>query len=448
MEVSRTIRRGLAAVTAAAGVAYPACAAVCPRGWGGCPYPGRCFLFVDKDANSLCDYTTPATSPVTDPSAGQVTVSTTSGANSTAQTVLPRDPGLLQGLLANPVISGILSGIVLFALFFIAFRRGWFGYRIRETRHAVAASALFALGGTSIVSFVIAGEATAAPVYASVYLIFGSLLAGYLWKSGMMSRKMAAGTLLMSTLIGFVLVAPLMPLEFVGIVSIATAGLTVTPGIIGILGGIGLSLVFGRIFCGHLCPVGSVQELAWNLPVKKIAIRTPGYLEIARAMVFGAAVIGGLFLFNIMEFTGVYAFFTLAISAGLVTFLVILAVSAVIYRPLCRAICPFGLLFSLPSHFSRYRLTRTSRCIGCRKCERICPAGTAGKDAPKRECYLCARCTGTCPVPGALVYGSPGDDPGLPGIPDSPVSRHPGKGRVTPDPVSHARIKTPKPENE
>ena len=40
-----------------AGLAYPACAAICPKGRGYCPYPGHCFLYTDVDANSLCDYT-------------------------------------------------------------------------------------------------------------------------------------------------------------------------------------------------------------------------------------------------------------------------------------------------------------------------------------------------------------------------------------------------------
>ena len=57
MQIIRTIRRTVATVILTAGLAYPACAAVCPKGIGGCPSPGRCFLFTDADANSFCDYT-------------------------------------------------------------------------------------------------------------------------------------------------------------------------------------------------------------------------------------------------------------------------------------------------------------------------------------------------------------------------------------------------------
>ncbi len=57
MKLPRWLRRGLAAVMGVAGLAYPACAAICPKGRGYCPYPGHCFLYTDVDANSICDYT-------------------------------------------------------------------------------------------------------------------------------------------------------------------------------------------------------------------------------------------------------------------------------------------------------------------------------------------------------------------------------------------------------
>ena len=63
MQITRTIRRAVATVIITAGLAYPACAAVCPKGIGGCPSPGRCFLFTDADVNRFCDYTSRTGSP-------------------------------------------------------------------------------------------------------------------------------------------------------------------------------------------------------------------------------------------------------------------------------------------------------------------------------------------------------------------------------------------------
>ena len=142
------------------------------------------------------------------------------------------------------------------------------------------------------------------------------------------------------------------------------------------------------------------------MPGKKITIRRTEYLEVFRLFVFGGTVLAALSLVSLMDYTGIYDFFSLTLSIGLLVFLGILAFSTVVYRPVCRALCPFGLLFSLPSHFSLLRLHRTEACIDCRKCEKACPAHVAARDASKRECYLCARCTAVCPKEGALVYGN------------------------------------------
>jgi polyferredoxin len=240
--------------------------------------------------------------------------------------------------------------------------------------------------------------------FALVWMGAGTPLAGYLWQQGMMSRNVTTVSALLSTLAGFVFLAPIMPLELGGIVNVITGVSALTPGIIVICAVILLALLMGRTFCGTICPVGSLQELAYNVPVKKYLIRQSRILELIRFAVFLAAVIAAIYLIDLMAFTGLYDLFSLTVSAGLVTAAGLILVSVFLYRPVCRILCPFGVLFSLPAGFSLFRLRRTADCITCRKCEKACPAGVAGQDAPKRECYLCARCTDACPVHGALAY--------------------------------------------
>ena len=419
MEIPRWLKRGLASIIGSAGLAYPVCATICPRGRGYCPYPGRCFLYTDVDANAICDYTprsvttaptaaspAPVASPVpevTSSLSALVTSSVTPAATVSSNASVPFTPDT-GFFLPDGLFMGAVVTVILLVLFFFLFRSGVLGPRLQKTVSALGASALFALGIGEMVTYLLLGEETLASAFAVIYLLAGTLLAAVVWKSRAMSRKVAVGTVMMSALFGFIILAPLMPMEFPGIVSIATSGQTLAPGIIGILAGIGLVLLVGRTFCGHLCPVGSVQELAWNVPGKKIDIRKTRYLEVFRAGVFVATVIGAVFYVNLMEYTGIYDFFSLTLSIGLVVFLVLLLLSILVYRPVCRGICPFGLLFSIPAHFSLFRLRRTSACISCKKCEKACPAHVAGQDSSKRECYLCARCTAACPVPGALVY--------------------------------------------
>jgi len=421
MEIPRWLKRGLAGIIGFAGLAYPVCAAICPRGRGYCPYPGSCFLYTDVDANAICDYTprsvntaspVASTTPVATPVPGVTTSSLSVPATTpispavpvSTTTSVPFTPDM-GFLLPDGLIMGVGVTILLGALFFILFRSGITGVNIRKPGPAIGTAALFALGIGEIVTYLLLGEETLASAFAVIYLVAGTLLAAYVWKSGYMSRKIAVATVVMSALFGFVILAPLMPMEFTGVVSIVTAGQTLAPGIIGILVGIGLVLFVGRTFCGHLCPVGSVQELAWNVPGKKIDIKKTRYLEVLRLGIFVATVTGALFYVNLMEYTGIYEFFSLTLSIGFVVFLLLLVLAVFVYRPVCRGICPFGLLFSIPAHFSLYRLRRTGSCINCRKCEKACPAHVAGRDASKRECYLCARCTAACPVKGALVYG-------------------------------------------
>ena len=91
MKISTRLRRSAAAILLAAGLAYPACAAVCPKGIGGCPSPGRCFLFTDADANALCDYTgrNMVQAPTPAPAAAPVQVTAPPTAAATAAPASP-----------------------------------------------------------------------------------------------------------------------------------------------------------------------------------------------------------------------------------------------------------------------------------------------------------------------------------------------------------------------
>ncbi|WP_158303619.1 4Fe-4S binding protein [Methanosphaerula palustris] len=415
MTSRESIRKGLGVLIGAAGLAYPVCAAVCPRGKGDCPYPGKCFLYTDMDTNSICDYTRSSTS--SSGSSSSVAVQTTSATptpgvttatTTTTTTSVPVSPGPnTLGLLPfSALLAGVLAFIVATAVLFIGLRSGRFGGRTPGPGPALALSSFFGLGAAEIVTYLLMDQNTSASLFAAVYLLAGTVLTAYAWRGGALSRTIVLGLAVMSVLFGFVFLAPLMPIEFVGLVGLVTGTQTLTPGIIGILGGIGLALITGRTFCGHICPVGSIQELAYTVPVKKITSLQGRYLEILRGVIAVASVVAGMFLVSIMEYTGVYDFFSLTLSTGFLVFAGLLIISAFIYRPVCRGLCPFGLIFSIPSHFSRYRLRRTGSCITCKKCEKVCPAQVAGRDASRRECYLCGRCSDVCPVEGALVYSA------------------------------------------
>ncbi|WP_321507619.1 4Fe-4S binding protein [uncultured Methanoregula sp.] len=433
MQVTTKIRRSIAAVLLTAGLAYPACAAVCPKGIGGCPSPGRCFLFIDADTNSLCDYTgrtgsqgTAGTVPsqpgapaqsstvaVTGPANTQVSsvhTSTTSISSVTPDTSFTAVGNSSTGGFLNTIhLSAAIAEVILFLVFtglvFALIRIGFLGTRVQGTLPALALSSFFGLGLSLITTCVLAGSTVAGTVYALIYMAAGTLLVAYLWHKGVMTRQIVLPAAALGTLAGFVFIAPIMPMELGGIVSVGTGASALTAGVLVICAVIVLTLAVGRTFCGSICPVGSLQDLAYSVPGKKIVPERTKILELVRLVIFVATAIAAIWLIDLMAYTGLYDLFSLTISSGLLVAFGLVLVSVFVYRPVCRILCPFGVLFSMFAEFSWFRLWRTGTCTGCKKCERACPASAAGKNDSKRECYLCGRCTEVCPVETALRYG-------------------------------------------
>lgn len=415
MKTRLSLRKYLATGLLAAGLAYPVCAAVCPKGIGGCPTPGRCFLFTDADGNSLCDYTAGSgSSRFSPPDQNQPASSTTTAATPATTPVSSPDTaasvqhasgsGIFGTISASVLISAAVLFIVLTIASFLAIRRGVLGIRIEKTRPALALSTVFALGLSLMTAYHLSGESAAGMVFALAYLVPGTLLSAYLWHEGVMTRRVILALALESTLTGFVFLAPIMPLEFIGLVNTFTGASALTAAILVLGAVIALALVIGRTFCGHLCPVGSLQELAYAVPARKIEAVPPRALELIRLAIFVATVIAAIWLIDLMALTGLFELFSLAASGMLLVAAGLLILSVFVYRPVCRILCPFGVLFSALTGFSLFRLRRSGVCILCRKCEKACPAGCAGDGDAKRECYLCGRCTATCPVTGALTY--------------------------------------------
>ena len=316
----------------------------------------------------------------------------------------PSSTGFFELLQAHPLLVGIILFVCITGLIIWIYRHDFAGIKFRSFYGLLAFSALIGFGISAITVYLIMGEDASGTLFAVLYMITGTTLTAYLWKSGNISRNISRIIIILSALTGFVFLAPLMPMEFTGMVHLALGTQALTPGILGILIVLVLAFIAGRSFCAHICPVGSVQELASDIPLKKIDISRTRMLEMVRFGIFIAIIAAGLYFINLMEYTGIYDFFSLTLSVGFFIFATLLALSVLIYRPVCRIFCPFGVLFSLAGHFSRNLLVRTGACINCKKCEKACPVHCAEKGESKRECYLCGRCTKICPVNGALVY--------------------------------------------
>jgi ferredoxin-type protein NapH len=415
MQLIRSLRRSIATTLVSAGFAYPACAAVCPRGIGGCPSPGKCFLFVDADGNGLCDYLAPDFAEIPDIAPSVSGVPEQPGPE-VVQTAVPAGNGSPQALLhALPpgppasippglLVTGLLFFVTLTAMLRVIVQRGLFGIREERPLPATALAAVPAFCVSLIILCTMSGEAVAGTTCALLYASGGTVLTAYLWHAGAMTRRTVLLFAGLGTLAGFVFVAPIMPLETGWLLNIATGRPVPAFTVAVLLLLLAMTLVFGRVFCGHLCPVGALQELAYALPGKKIVIQKTGAFELLRAGIFLLAVAGFFCSFDVMALTGLHGLFSLALTIGFWTGAALVLLSVIVYRPVCRAICPFGLIFSILAQFSLFRLRQGPSCTGCGKCENVCPAGALNNGSSTRECYLCGRCRECCPGGAGPAY--------------------------------------------
>ena len=138
------------------------------------------------------------------------------------------------------------------------------------------------------------------------------------------------------------------------------------------------SLLFGRVFCAGVCPLGAIQYLfAWK-PIQlrswlQTLLGLIPFIYLGLAVLYAATATDFVFCrydpcIWIFRLDGTFTM--IALGA------IFLLTSVFIARPYCRFFCPYGVLLNLTSRISKYHLTITpSKCIQCRLCENSCPFG-------------------------------------------------------------------------
>ena len=169
--------------------------------------------------------------------------------------------------------------------------------------------------------------------------------------------------------------------------------------------------LFGRgLFCGWMCPFGSLQEAIYKVArmigLKRFQTQLPQKWHdrlkwVKYAVFFGLLVVSmfsmGLaeklaevepfkttFLVGVMNRAWPYSLFVAAI----------LGVSIFIERPYCKYICPLGASLAMPSTFRWFGLKRKQDCNSCKACAVGCGAQAIDADGriDHRECLHCLDC--------------------------------------------------------
>lgn len=185
------------------------------------------------------------------------------------------------------------------------------------------------------------------------------------------------------------------------------------------------ALLLGPLFCGWVCPFGTVQELVSKLGRKLfkkkfnrfIPYSFDRYLRFLRYVllawvVFMTARSGQLVFANVDPYYALFQFWTGEVAvSGFIALGVTLALSLFVERPFCKYACPYGAVLGLFNLIRIIPLKRnSSSCISCKKCDRACPMNiplSGAGSVRNHQCIACFECTstdGVCPVPGTLEF--------------------------------------------
>lgn len=189
------------------------------------------------------------------------------------------------------------------------------------------------------------------------------------------------------------------------------------------------TLLLGRLFCGWICPYGTLHQLiAWlasgKNPKRRLAANryrpyfsTKYYILAAMAVtaVFGSLQIGWLDPIAMLSrsltvavwpavdaVTGMIFIrpyvFQFSWVVGFILF-GLLAMNVLIPRFFCRALCPLGATLGVLSRFSLWRIDRDKeKCTDCDLCRNFCEgASDPHLDLRKSECMVCMSCIEDCP---------------------------------------------------
>ena len=171
------------------------------------------------------------------------------------------------------------------------------------------------------------------------------------------------------------------------------------------------SLLFGRTFCGYICPFGALQEFFGKISKKKFSIpkKADKYLRLLKyiILVFAAFMAWITVSIWISPYDPYVAFAHIWSGGelfkengiGFVILIVVISLSVFIPRFFCRYLCPTGALYGIISKLSPFRVKREA-CADCGQCSKDCPMDVAVdklSTVSTAECISCGKCIGVCP---------------------------------------------------
>jgi polyferredoxin len=189
-----------------------------------------------------------------------------------------------------------------------------------------------------------------------------------------------------------------------------------------------LAILFGPVFCGWVCPLGTIQEWVSRLGKRHFRRRFNHFIPyqldvILRYLRYGVlawvvymtAATGTLIFAEYDPYFAMFNFWSDEVAlTGLIILAVTLGLSLFVERPWCKYACPYGAVLGISNLFRVFSIRRAeSTCKADGACNITCPMNipvdskTLIRD---HQCISCLECTSeaVCPVAKTVVFSTRG----------------------------------------